>query len=175
MLTLVDGEFVEVLREKAYPGVLSICCPTLELATKFGNDCGTLAEPIEVSGRDLPWIIHVEDNCGSSFADIKLSRHVDEIETFTPAPKAWGVSYLLESGEREDGSYWGEYDYCWPDEIARRIDYLQAEKDLLDGMELVPVPLWHLPAELTGAPRSWAIGADDEAVEDEDFDDEEDF
>ena len=168
MLTVIDGEFVEVLREKAYPGVLSICCGSEAVAKRLGDEAGTLAEPIEVSGRDLPWVIHVEADSGSSFADIKLWRQIEEVETFTPAPKAWVVCYILASGEREDGSYWGEYDYCWPEEIDRHIEYLYAEKEILDGAQLTPVPLWILPDELTGAPRVWAFDVDGD---DEDEDD----
>lgn len=162
MLTIVDGEFVEVVREKAYKGVLSICCGSLELAEKFGHESGTLAEPIEVAGRDLPWIIHVEADCSSAFSGIRYWKDIEEVETFTPAPKAWGYAYVLESGQRDDGSYWGEYEYCWPEDLERSIDYLYAEKDLLDGGQVTPVPLWHLPAELTGAPRSWAVAGDED-------------
>jgi hypothetical protein len=173
MLTLIDGEFVEVVREKAYPGVLSICCSSEAVAERFSRESGTLAEPIEVGGRDLPWIIHVEaDSCGKTFSGLRYWKDIEEVETFTPAPKAWGVAYILQSGEREDGSFWGEYDYCWPEEIGRRLDYLRAEEDLLDGSELVPVPLWHLPAELTGAPRVWASADGDDELEVEDDEDE---
>ena len=162
MLTVVDGDFVEVVREKAYKGVLSICCPTQEVAEKFGHESGTLAEPIEVSGRDLPWVIHVEADSVSSFAAFRYWKEIEEVETFTPAPKAWAYAYILESGKRDDGSYWGEYGYCWPEELERRLDYMHAEEDLLDGAEITPVPIWHLPAELTGAPREWAMGEDED-------------
>ena len=82
----------------------------------------------------------------------------------TPEPVAFVCEYAYED---QDGKAWGEYYFCWPDEIEGEINRLRAD---VEGMLDDPVftPLFHIPNELVGVPTKFQFDTDG------DFDDEED-
>jgi hypothetical protein len=65
---------------------------------------------------------------------------------------AFAYDFVLQSAIDEEGPTYGDYGYCWPEEIE------STHRSLFDcddpaSDEVFFVPIWTLPDELTGAPR----------------------
>jgi hypothetical protein len=160
VLIFIENEFVEIVREDAYQGVYTICCGTQEVALAIGGQASTLAEPLEVSGQNLPWVIHIEENVIFSLTRGLDHRLIEGVKAFTPAPKAYAYSYLVPGSLNENGVGMGDYGFCWPDELEITKRMLTECEDPVEE-EIIFVPIWYLPDELTGATRNHKILGED--------------
>jgi hypothetical protein len=167
MLFLLENEFVEILRETCYKEVLTICSDNLELVQRLANTGGTMAEPVELHNASHKWAIHVPEDRMNSLISFTQQREVEKVDRLTAPALAFAYDYLpLSESEKDDGKRYGEYGYCWPEEIEATRDSLMNREDPADS-EVIFVPIWTLPADLTGAPRVWAdLDSDDDDSDD---------
>ena len=170
MLFLYENDFLEVLRENCYPGVYTFCADDAGVLNRLSNGTGTMAEPVQLLNHTFAWALHIPDD--RVFDVLKNVRHsdIEVVDRITAPALAFAYDYITVSeSEKEDGQRFGDYGYCWPEEIeATRSREMNSEDPPTD--ELIFVPIWTLPAELTGAPRVWADlegDDDDENLESE--------
>ena len=151
------------MHETVYEGVLTIRASSAEALKKF--DDMTLSEVLQVPHHIYTHIIHVSrDLIESEFSWRELSK-AEKVDRMTPEPAAFLCEYAHED---QDGKAWGQYHFCWPDEIEREVNRLHADVEGLLG-EPTFTPLFYIPNELVGVPTKF------EFIEgsDLDFDDEE--
>jgi hypothetical protein len=167
MLFFYEGEFVEVIRENTYESVLTLCSNNVDLLTAITSQSGTMAEPVELHNQNHKWALHLPDDRSIDILKGISWRDIEKVERITGEPVAYAYDYIRESeANKTEGSRWGDYGYCWPEEIERTRASLFECDDPADG-EVIFVPIWTTPNELTGAPRepiNWEVedGDDDE-------------
>ena len=167
MLFFYEGEFVEVFRESTYESVLTLCSNNAELLVAITSGTGTMAEPVELQNQNHKWALHVPDDRLVQLLKGIDTRAIEKVDRITGAPLAYAYDFILESEmNKEDGPRFGDYGYCWPEDIERTRAGLYECEDPADG-EVIFVPIWTTPSELTGAPRepiNWDVedGEDDE-------------
>ena len=167
MLFFYEGEFVEVIRESTYESVFTICSNNADLLAAITCGTGTMAEPVELQNQNHKWALHVPDDRLVQLLKGVDTRTIEKVNRITGAPLAYAYDFILESEmNKEDGPRFGDYGYCWPEDIERTRAGLYECEDPADG-EVIFVPIWTLPNELTGAPRepiNWDVedGEDDE-------------
>jgi hypothetical protein len=145
MLFLVEGEFIEVLRENTYEGIYTFCAPKAEALEAVARQ--TIGEVIELHGQNHKFAVHVpEDRSNDLIKDSRLTE-VDVVNPLTGPPVAYGFDYVRESEMQKDGALSGDYGYCWPEEIEQVKERLYTAEDPADG-EVYFVPLWEIPEEL---------------------------
>ena len=162
MLFFIDGNFIEVLRETCYKGILTFCGPSRKalLALK----ASTLGEPIRLNGQAHKWALHIPEDQAPEFVSPYKYNGVEKVDRITGPALAYAYDYILESSLESEGSAFGDYGYCWPEEVE------ETERSLFEGENLAVgevffVPIWTLPDELTGAPRE-NLEVDDEKSQD---------
>ncbi len=164
MLFFVENEFIDVVREAGFDDVFTFCAPSPEILTTLSQKTGTMGEPIELHNQHHKWALHVPKNGFIEIIDKVKWADIETIERLSPPPLAYAFDYVLtstmEAHQETGATLWGDYGYCWPEEIEQTRDRLINCEDPIDG-ELYFVPIWHLPNELTGAPREPMI-IDDE-------------
>jgi hypothetical protein len=86
----------------------------------------------------------------------------EEIDRLTGPAKAYVFDYVLQSALDRGGDVFGEYGFCWPEDVERTERSLyEREEPAADGVTFVPI--WFLPDELTGAPRkNRSLGSGDD-------------
>ena len=167
MLFFYEGEFVEVIRENAYKSVLTICSNNAELLAAMTSKSGTMAEPVELHNQNHKWALHVPDDRSIDILEGISWRDIEKVDRITGEPLAYAYDYILESeANKTEGTRFVDYGYCWPEEIERTRASLFECDDPADG-DVIFVPIWTTPNELTGAPRepiNWDVedGEDDE-------------
>lgn len=163
MLFFYEGEFVEVFREIAYESVLTICSNNVELLAAITSRSGTMAEPVELQNQNHKWALHVPDDRSIEILEGISWRDIEKTDRITGEPVAFAYDFILESeANKTEGTRFGDYGYCWPEEIEETRERLYSREDPAEG-EIIFVPIWTLPNELTGAPReSIILDGDDE-------------
>jgi hypothetical protein len=168
MLFFVENDFVEVFFERTYPGVLTFCSNEPDLLTTLAQKTGTMGEPIELHNQNHKWALHVPADTTNDLVSLVNFKDIETIDRITPPPLAYAYDYVLTSAleeqEAKGGPLFGDYGYCWPEEIEKTRDRMLNCEDPVYG-ELYFIPIWTLPNELTGAPREPII------IDDEDLDD----
>jgi hypothetical protein len=150
MLFFIDGNFIEVLRESCYKGILTFCSPSRKAL--IGLKSSTMGEPVRLAGQAHKWALHVPEDQAPDFIDFALARKVEEVDRLTGPALAFAYDFVLESSLESEGTVFGDYGYCWPDEVQDTHRRLFECDDPASG-EVFFVPIWTLPDELTGAPR----------------------
>lgn len=150
MLFLIEGQFVEIVKESCYKGVLTLC--SLSRKTLLNLDTSTMAEPVRLISQNHRWALHVPINQPPNFLSSIKDSEIETVDRLTGPALAFAYDYVLESSLQGDGPARGDYGYCWPEEIESTERWLFDREDpAADGVYFVP--LWTLPDELTGAPR----------------------
>ena len=112
-----------------------------------------MAEPVELVNQNHQWALHLPDNASLEILKGVRGSEIEKIDRITGEPVAYAYDYILESeANKTEGTRFGDYGYCWPEEIESTREGLYSREDPVDG-EVIFVPIWTLPAELTGAPR----------------------
>jgi hypothetical protein len=135
-----------------------------EALKKF--DDMTLSEILQVPHHIYTHIIHVPRDLLQMEFGWKNLVDVEKVGRMTPEPAAFVYEYVHED---QDGKAWGEFSFCWPDEIEKETNYIMAEVEGLLGQPTF-LPIFYLPKELVGAPTHFEFKEDDEF----NFGDEED-
>lgn len=151
MLFFIDGHFIELVKESCYKGVLTFCGPNRKSLLDLKSS--TMGEPVRLMGQQHKWALHVPENQAPNFLSFKLSREVEVIDRITGPALAFAYDFVLQSAIDEEGPTYGDYGYCWPEEIeATNKSLFDCDDPAAD--EVFFVPIWTLPDELTGAGRS---------------------
>ena len=151
MLFYIDGNFIEVFRENCYKGILTFCGPSRKSLLELKSS--TMGEPVRLMGQQHKWALHVSENQVPNFLSFKLSREVEVVDRITGPALAFAYDFVLHSAIDEEGLTYGDYGYCWPEEIESTHRSL-FERDDPASDEVFFVPIWTLPDELTGAGHS---------------------
>lgn len=160
MLFLYDDQFVEAVRENCYEGVITFCSSDLGALGKIVDASGTMGEPVQLHNQPFAWAIHVPEDRTYGVVSVKFHSQIEKVDRLTGPALAYAYDYLpLSESEKDDGDRWGEYGYCWPDELGAEQAYLYGKENPPDS-EVIFIPIWTLPADLTGAPRN-SIDADE--------------
>lgn len=162
MLYQVDDHFVDVVQETAYKNVLTVRASSAAALKKF--DDMTLSDILQVPHHIYTHIIHVSRDLIESEFSWRELMALEKVDRMTPEPAAFLCEYAHED---QDGKAWGEYHFCWPDEIESEINRLNADVEGLLG-EPTFTPLFYFPNELLGITPKF------EFIEDGNLDDEED-
>lgn len=151
MLFFIDGNFIEVLRENCYKGVLTICGPSRKALLDLKSS--TMGEPVRLIGQQQKWALHVPENHAPNFLGSAMAREVEKVDRITGPALAFAYDFVLQSAIDEVGPTYGDYGYCWPEEIeSTERGLFEHEDPAADGVYFVPI--WTTPDELTGAPRA---------------------
>ncbi len=145
MLTVHLGEPIEILQERAYPGVLTVCCLSQTTAMFIARDADTETEPIYVASQRLPWVVHVQAWWQNPFVDLVKARLIETVDTFTPPPVAWAIAYVSSWAVNRDGSYKTWLDFSWPDTLQEYLQELSEEEPIVDPKLIAALPLWYCP------------------------------
>lgn len=149
MLFFIDGNFIEVIRETCYKGVLTLCSPSRVALLKF--NASTMGEPVRLAGQNHKWAIHVPEDQAREFVPIAKLGSLESSERITGPALAFAYDFVLESSLESEGNAVGDYGYCWPEEIdSVERGLYEREDPAAQGVTFVP--LWILPLELTKAP-----------------------
>lgn len=151
MLFFIDGNFIEVLRETCYKGVLTICGPSRKALLDLKSS--TMGEPVRLMGQRQKWALHVPENQAPNFLGFAMAREVEQVDRITGPALAFAYDFVLQSAMDEEGPTHGDYGYCWPEEVEATHKSLFEREDPASD-EVFFVPIWTLPDELTGAPRA---------------------
>lgn len=151
MLFFIDGNFVEVFRETCYKGVLTFCGPSRKALLTL--KASTLGEPVRLTGQAHKWALHIPEDQAPEFVSPHKYNGVEKVDRITGPALAYAYDYVLESSLESEGSVFGDYGYCWPEELEETERRLFEREDPASG-EVFFVPIWTLPDELTGAGRS---------------------
>jgi hypothetical protein len=76
-----------------------------------------MGEPARLAGQSHKWAIHVPENQVPNFLDFAMMREVEEIERITGPALAFAYDFVLESSFESEGTVFGDYGYCWPEEV----------------------------------------------------------
>lgn len=153
MLFIYEGQFVEVVRENCYQSLLTICSNDVSVLTQLADGTGTMGEPVELHNQNFGWAIHVPYDRSVELVERVPYKDIEVTDRLTGPPLAYAYDYLpMSESIKEEGNRWGEYGYCWPDEITDTRAALYGQDDPPDS-EVVFVPIFTIPAELSGAPR----------------------
>ena len=145
MIFLHEDSLIDVVRETTYTGVLTIC----------GDDRKSLAalepagfsKPVRLNGHYFAWAIHIPIDSSPSWLGWKLHNDIETVDRLTAPAKAFTFSYVKESAVDENGVQWGDYGYCWPEDLDFYKKMLTEGEDPILG-EVYFVPLWYVPQEL---------------------------
>lgn len=151
MLFFIDGNFIEVFKESCYKGVLTFCGPSVKALLNLKGS--TMAEPVRLQGNGHKWALHIPENQTPDFINHSMARQVEVVDRITGPALAFAYDFVLESALVEDGPIYGDYGYCWPEDVEDTKKSLFEREDPASD-EIYFVPLWTLPDELTGAPRT---------------------
>lgn len=149
MLFFIDGNFIEVVKESCYKGILTFCSTSRKALLAL--DGSTMAEPVRLLGQAHKWALHVPENQAPNF----LSGHsgIETVDRIAGPAIAFAYEFVVESSLHGDGPAYGDYGYCWPEDIESTERWLfEREDPAADGVYFVPI--WKTPDELTGAPRA---------------------
>lgn len=145
MLFLVEGEFIEVLRENAYGGIYTFCAPKAESLEAVARQ--TIGSVIELHGQTHKFAVHVpEDRTNELVRDSRFTE-IEVVSPLTGPPVAFGYDFVRESEMQKDGVASGDYGYCWPEDREVVLERLLTDEDPANG-GVYFVPLWVIPAEL---------------------------
>lgn len=162
MIFFIDENFIEVVRETCYEGILTFCGPSREalLALKVS----TIGEPVRLLGQPHNWALHIPEDQARDFVPPQAFSDLERMDRITGAALAYGYDFVLESSVESDGPTSGDYGYCWPDEVeVTKRGLFECEDPASDGVYFVPI--WTLPNELTGAPIISLHEVEDEDVD----------
>jgi hypothetical protein len=136
MLFLNDNNFIDVVREPQFPGLVTVCASSpLALAPYRRYSEGAIVRNTD-PGATLPYMVHI--TLANALQLIGTESHNLEFVEENISPAA--VAYCFSGYEKEGGNQsWG---YCWPDEIE---DVRSALDDLED---IVFYPLFEVPSDL---------------------------
>lgn len=148
MLFFIDGNFIEVVRESCYKGILTFCSPSREAL--IGLKSSTMGEPVRLAGQSHKWALHLPEDQAPDFIGFALARKVEEVDRITGPALAFAYDFVLESSLESEGTVFGDYGYCWPDEIES-VERSLYEREDPAAQGATFVPLWTLPDELTRA------------------------
>jgi hypothetical protein len=169
MLFFIENEFIDVVREIGYEDVFTFCASSPEVLSAIAQKSGTMGEPVELHNQHHNWALHIPTNASIELIEKVKWSDIETVDRLTPPPLAYAFDYVLTStmqAHEETGStLWGDYGYCWPEEIEQTRNRLMNCEDPVDG-DLCFVPIWTLPNELTGAPREPIIIDDESDFED---------
>jgi len=151
MLFFIDGDFIEVVRETCYKGILTFCSTSRKALLAL--DGSTMAEPVRLLGQNHKWALHIPENQAPNFLSKLKPSSIESVDRVTGPPLAFAYDFVVESSLHTDGPAYGDYGYCWPEEIESTERWLfEREDPASDGVCFVPI--WTTPDELTGAPRA---------------------
>lgn len=158
MLVSVDGTYVDVVREAPYTRVITVRASDPESLARFASS--TCAEVIQVPHPYYPYMIHIDEYVIPLKLHYTQEKEIEVVDRLTPEPVCFVYEYAY---EEDDGTFTGEYGYCYPNEVQSTTDYLMSqEKQPVN--EPVFLPIFYFPGELVGAPIKFA----DSDVEDQD-------
>lgn len=153
MLFFIDGNFIEVVRESCYKGVLTFCGPTKKALLDL--DVSTMGEPVRLLGPQHKWALHVPENQATNFLSFKIASEVQLVDRITGPALACAYDFVLQSAIEAEGPTYGDYGYCWPEDVeATKKSLFECDDPAAD--EVFFVPIWSHPDELTGAPTNRA-------------------
>lgn len=151
MLFFIDGNFIEIMEETCYKGILTFCGPSRKAL--LGLKSSTMGEPVRLFGQAHRWALHVPIDQAPQLGFQYKLKDIEEADRITGPALAYAFDYVLESALESEGTVFGDYGYCWPEELAETERRLFERDDPASG-EVYFVPIWTLPDELTGAPRA---------------------
>ena len=158
MLFFIDGQFIEVVKEDCYQGILTFCGPSKKALISLGGS--TMGEPVKLHGHAQKWALHIPENQAPDFVFKHKFTAIETVSRITAPALAFAYDYVLESSLEGEGSVYGDYGYCWPEEIEDTRRWLFERDDpAADGVYFVPI--WTMPDELTGEPREKNVFEDD--------------
>jgi hypothetical protein len=145
MLFIHEDQLIDVLCEVSYEGILTVCGD--DRKTLAALDPSGFSKPIRLSGHYFGWAIHLPIDCAPDWLNWKLHKDIEKVDRLTGPAKAYFYSYVKESAVDENGVQWGDYGYCWPEDLERNKQWLLEGEDPALG-EVYFVPLWYVPQEL---------------------------
>jgi hypothetical protein len=150
MLFFIDGNFIEVVQENCYKGVFTFCSPSRKALLALGGS--TMAEPVRLLGQGHKWALHIPENQTPKLISGVKTSSIESVDRITGPATAFAFDFVVESSLHTDCPAYGDYGYCWPEEIEATERWLYEREDpAADGVYFVPI--WTTPDELTGAPR----------------------
>lgn len=151
MLFFIDGNFVEVVQENCYQGIITICTNSKKFLVQLNSS--TLGEPVRLVGSEHRWALHVPENQAPDFLKHYWVKGFEKVDRLTGPARAFAYDYVLESSLEGDGPIHGDYGFCWPEDVeSTKTGLYEREDPAADVVSFVPI--WFLPDELIGAGRS---------------------
>lgn len=145
MLFIHEDELIDVLCEVTYEGVITVCGGNRKSLAAL--DPSGFSKPIRLSGHHFSWAIHLPIDGAPKWLDWKLHKDIEKVDRITAPAKAFVYTYVKENAVDENGVQWGDYGYCWPEDLERNKRWLLEGEDPVIG-EVYFVPLWYVPQEL---------------------------
>lgn len=151
MLFFIDGNFIEVVKETCYKGILTFCSPSRKALLAL--DGSTMAETVRLLGQAHKWALHIPENQAPDFLSGVKSASLETVDRITGPAIAFAYDFVFETSLHTEGPAHGDFGYCWPEEIESTERWLfEREDPANDGVYFVPI--WTTPDELTGATRA---------------------
>lgn len=145
MIFLHEDSLIDVVCENTYNGVLTICGDDRKLLAAL--EPTGFSKPVRLTGHHFGWAIHLPIDSAPSWLDWKLHKDIENVDRLTSPAKAYTFSYVRGSAVDENGVQWGDYGYCWPEELDFYQKMLTESEDPVLG-DVYFVPLWYVPQEL---------------------------
>lgn len=145
MLFLHEDSLIDVLYENCYPGVITVCGDDRKILADL--DPAGFAKPVRITGHYFAWAIHMAIDDVPKWLDWKLHKDIEKVDRLTGPAKAFAFTYVRESAVDENGVQWGDYGFCWPEDLEFNKRLLIESEDPAIG-EVGFVPLWYVPREL---------------------------
>jgi hypothetical protein len=144
MLFKFESGLVDIVREKPYPGIITLRSSTYDAVACFEGI--TPNKVIKVPHHLYPWILHLcQGNLPSEISQESLAE-IEVLERLTPEPAAFVAEWTYRN---EIDVVVSGYEVCWPqdrDIVRNRVAYEHDE--LIDVVNFLP--LFEIPKKLLG-------------------------
>ena len=144
MLFEFENGIIDIVREKPYPGVVTIRSSSYEAVALYA--LMTPSKIVKVPDPIYPWILHLNEGNLPSEIDAVHLENLEILERLTPEPVAFAVEWTYKD---ELGQVAGDFDYCWPQDqdIAQaKVNY--EYENLVESIKFLP--LFEIPNKLLG-------------------------
>lgn len=151
MLFFFEDNFIEVVRESCYKGILTICCSSRKMINSWIGS--TMGAPVRLHGQAHKWALHIPENQAPDFLSPCRFSGIEIVDRLTGPALAFAYDFVVGSSSDDDSPTYGDYGFCWPEQVESTERGLFEIEDPIGG-DVFFVPIWTTPDELTGAPRT---------------------
>lgn len=151
MLFFFEDNFIEVVKESCYKGILTVCCSSRKMINSWIGS--TMGAPVRLHGQAHKWALHLPENQAPAFLASYTFSGIETVDRLTGPALAFAYDFVVGSSPEEDRPAYSDYGFCWPEQLESTERWLFEGEDPIEG-EVFFVPIWTTPDELTRAPRA---------------------